>query len=530
MSQNFILELKLDYNKNEKVYLDKVFWHAKNIYNYELNRIENRYKELIKTKRYRGVMSLLGEVQNKIETVDMSLEYLKKNKNSLNKIIDYNTVRQNQKEKYRTLLKAEKYLHKVRCTMIRNLGISEYDIQKDMKRYSGRYITYLSSTVLQKVATTLSKSVGKTIYKYRPKFRYKSIKKFTSIEGKDNKNGISFDLEHLLLKVGLKKNKSKRYKVISVSNKLTNYEKEALKSRVCYCRIVRRDNIRGKSKYYLQLVLKGSIPIKTKNNDYSIKGNIGIDTGLTTMAICSESRSYFVKLAKKSQKLNNKVIEIQSYIDRSKRLTNTNKYNTEGTYKKTKEKWNYSKRCKRAIIKLRDLQRKQKYYRKEEHNLLANEILKLGDVIYVEPINYKGLAKRGHTDNDTTNKRFGKSITNCAPALLLSILKNKAKDLSKTYKEINTKTCKASQYNHIEDKYQKVGLDVRVKEIGKHKVQRDLYSAFLIMNVNEDLRTINKDYCDKTFERFIENQDKEIQRIKINREDYSTNFGLEEFM
>lgn len=81
MPQNFILELKLDYNKNEKVYLDKVFWHAKNIYNYELNRIENRYKELIKTKRYRGVMSLLGEVQNKIETVDMSLEYLKKNKN-----------------------------------------------------------------------------------------------------------------------------------------------------------------------------------------------------------------------------------------------------------------------------------------------------------------------------------------------------------------------------------------------------------------------------------------------------------------
>ncbi len=43
MPQNFIIELKLDYNKNEKVYLDKVFWHAKNIYNYELNRIENRY-------------------------------------------------------------------------------------------------------------------------------------------------------------------------------------------------------------------------------------------------------------------------------------------------------------------------------------------------------------------------------------------------------------------------------------------------------------------------------------------------------
>ena len=133
MSQNFIIELKLDYNKNEKVYLNKVFWHAKNIYNYELNRIENRYKELIKTKKYRGVMSLLDKVQNKLETVDMSLEYLNKNRNSLKRIIDYTTVIQNQKDKYRTLLKAEKYLHKVRCTMVRDLGISEYDIQKDMK-------------------------------------------------------------------------------------------------------------------------------------------------------------------------------------------------------------------------------------------------------------------------------------------------------------------------------------------------------------------------------------------------------------
>ena len=44
------------------------------------------------------------------------------------------------------------------------------------------------------------------------------------------------------------------------------------------------------------------------------------------------------------------------------------------------------------------------------------------------------------------------------------------------------------------------------------------------------MKTINKEYCDKTFERFIENQDKEIQRIKTNREDYSANFGLEEFM
>ena len=41
-----------------------------------------------------------------------------------------------------------------------------------------------------------------------------------------------------------------------------------------------------------------------------------------------------------------------------------------------------------------------------------------------------------------------------------------------------------------------------------------LYSAFLIMNVNEDLESINKELCFETFENFKKLHDIEINRLK----------------
>ncbi|MEA1975724.1 MAG: hypothetical protein U9N10_09315 [Bacillota bacterium] len=42
------------------------------------------------------------------------------------------------------------------------------------------------------------------------------------------------------------------------------------------------------------------------------------------------------------------------------------------------------------------------------------------------------------------------------------------------------------------------------------KIQRDLYSAFLIMNVKPNLKEIDRDLCNKHYEEFLENHNKEI--------------------
>jgi hypothetical protein len=85
-------------------------------------------------------------------------------------------------------------------------------------------------------------------------------------------------------------------------------------------------------------------------------------------------------------------------MDRSRRATNPNKFNEDGTIKKNnRDNWVYSNRYNKIKLKRKELFRKQKELRKQSHEKLANKILTLGNKIYVETMNYKGLQKRSKT-------------------------------------------------------------------------------------------------------------------------------------
>ncbi|MBU3189936.1 hypothetical protein K9O30_13030 [Clostridium bowmanii] len=65
----------------------------------------------------------------------------------------------------------------------------------------------------------------------------------------------------------------------------------------------------------------------------------------------------------------------------------------------------------------------------------------------------------------------------------------------------NTQKVKASQYSYFTGEYNKKELKDRWnKDI---QIQRDCYSAFLIMNVENDLELINRELCNKTYDNFI---------------------------
>jgi len=166
------------------------------------------------------------------------------------------------------------------------------------------------------------------------------------------------------------------------------------------------------------------------------------------------------------------------------------------------------------------LQRKQREIRKQSHNQLTNYILTLGNDIKVETMNYKGLQTRSKETTKNKDgkfnkkKRFGKSLANKAPAMFLTILDNKLKWNGKELKRIDTYKVKASQYNHFEDKFIKKELSERWNDFGEFKIQRDLYSAFLIMNVNDDLKSIDREKCIDKFQNFKLLHDKEIERLK----------------
>ena len=125
-------------------------------------------------------------------------------------------------------------------------------------------------------------------------------------------------------------------------------------------------------------------------------------------------------------------------------------------------------------------------------------------------------------------KRFGKSINDRSPALIISTLERKANQYGGNVFYIDTKAYKASQYDHVKDSYIREArkLVLRFKKIGDHTVQRDLYSAYLIKNTDETLKHPNRQSCLDGFDKFISIHDTYINKMKESNVSMKQCFGF----
>ena len=81
------------------------------------------------------------------------------------------------------------------------------------------------------------------------------------------------------------------------------------------------------------------------------------------------------------------------------------------------------------------------------------------------------------------------------------------------YEESNTSSMKASQYHHDTDEYIKTQLSERFKIIDGHKVQRDLYSAFITGHSDYFHMHPDRDACLADFDSFLEKHDALIHEM-----------------
>ncbi|HGA1022332.1 TPA: hypothetical protein ACIQN7_002669 [Bacillus cereus] len=220
-------------------------------------------------------------------------------------------------------------------------------------------------------------------------------------------------------------------------------------------------------------------------------------------------------------------------MDRSRRSTNQNNFNKDGTVKRgIKLRWTCSKNYQKTKSLLNELYRKKASYIKEKHGALANSILSFGDEVYIETMHFKGLAKRtketkiNQHGKFQSKKRFGKSIGNHAPAMLVEIINQKLKYSQQTIQKVNTITFRASQYNHVSNSYEKKKLHQRWSQIGNHLVQRDLYSAFLLMNSDETLKQTNQERCIETFDTFLILHNQHIEALQQTKKKYPLSMGI----
>ena len=339
LKQRYILTLKLETEQFQEDILNKRFEIGRQLYNSVLNVSIKRYKEMIKTKRWR-------ENQNNIANVYKT----EKDKNEVKKL-------------------SKEYFN-IKKEMLSEFRLSEYSFHKDIKNMQKHFKDNIDSFTSQKIASQVWIAFDKLLYGNGKELHFKSYKKGIRYISKNNTlawNGL----------------------FIKVQNKLNVYEQTCLRDEICYCRITRKFT-RGKYKYLLQLILKGVPPIKTNKQTGEIKndisyGEVGIDIGTQTMAYVSDYDCKLYELAPNVQNIENEKRRIQRYMDRSKRVTNINNFNTDGTIKRgIKLEWRYSNGYIKAKNTLKDMYRKQSDIRKQDHNIMANKIISQCDIAKVD--------------------------------------------------------------------------------------------------------------------------------------------------
>lgn len=389
--------------------------------------------------------------------------------------------------------------------------ISRFELNKFVKTMTQKFKQNIGSQMGQELAERAFATYEKLKYGKANKVHFKRYGDFYSVREKGNITGLRFFKEDNCISwLGVK--------IPIIIKKNDTYAQSCLLDKLLYCRLLKRV-INGKNKYYVQITFEGAPSSQHKVGE---ENEIGLDIGVSTIAIVSDNKVELKILAENIEIDEKEKRKLQRKLDRQRRSNNPNKYNTDGTIDtKNKEKWKKSKSYAKTQLKLANLHRKIAAKRKQSHHILANSILEMGTIVKVEDMNFKGLQKRSKktemsekTGKIKKKKRFGKTLLNRAPALLIEIIDRKLGYVGKNIIKINTFKVKASQLNHSTNEYEKKALSKRWVEISGNKIQRDLYSAFLIKNVKDNLEEVDIEKAESGFKNFVKLHNEEIKRLK----------------
>ncbi|SDN85777.1 hypothetical protein [Bacillus sp. OK048] len=524
---SFIIDVELKGRNRDFLMIESELEVNRVIYNTSLGEYLKREKQMKRTKRYKKLVRITRAIKS----------HLAKNSNK-EKMKYYQNEQKNLSEEFKKLRE--------------EFGLTEYSMHEYIKEVRNHFNGKTNSIIAQKTATRAWNTIKKKLFGKAKKVVFVKRGEMDSFEGKNNNTGwrfkegkvISNDRvfalnvkeKDMYLKEAFHLLNSKhtfQYKNKDGEN-VTDYY------RVKYVRILKRI-VRGIVRYYAQLVCSGYPPVKRDRKTGQVKypfgkGPVGIDIGTSSIAVSGTTRVLLKNLAENLKKVNHVQREIRLYnrkLDRSKRATNPLNFDEAGRVRKGKKRWEFSKNYKKLKAQLKELYRKLALYRKFSHQYEANRMVMLGDTFYIEEMNFKALQKRTKktevsekTGKYKKKKRFGKTISRRSPAAFVSILSKKVIALGGTFIKVKTSSFKASQYDHKADKCKKKELKERWHIFNDGtKVQRDLYSAFLLMN--SDLLGLKSDRisCLNTFEQFLKYHKEEINKIE-NENEVILNSGI----
>ena len=314
------------------------------------------------------------------------------------------------------------------------IGLSKWALESYIKVCGKRYNKLISSQQVQAEAANIWAGVEKCLFSKGKDIHFKKFMDFDTIGGKSNLNGARLDTDTMTVSwLGLK---LKCFLPKKASDR--DYILESLDHKISYCTIKRMMFSNG-WRYYLAVTLDGDAP----HREYKTKtGVMGIDPGVSTMAAVSDTDCILEELAPDADVYEKQIHKLEQHMDISKRISNPDNFNPDGTIKKRKDckPWVFSNSYEAAHRKLKTLYRKKSAYILHSHRNLCNRLLENADSFIVEKMDYTALAKRSSktecrdksTDiiqKDGTvkavnkfkrKKRFGRSISRRSPSRFLS--------------------------------------------------------------------------------------------------------------
>jgi len=437
---SFILELPLKVSrKNEKIILSQLE-SARKLYNASLGEAKRRMNLVRQSKTYQEAKKIPKASVDSLKPKDIKNRKLKKDLFAkAREAYDFNEY------------SLHKYVGELRHNLPNNLDIH----------------------TTQKLASRAFKAVEKILFGTAKKVRFKGFNQLNSVESKSNVAGIRW------------KNNKLEWGKLSLEAIIDEKDEvifHGLSHRIKYSRLYRKV-IKGKNRFYVQLVLQGKPLVKAKNR--LGKGNVCYDLGPSTVAIVGDNgevgedrKIVNARLTQFCSELDPRIREIgnlQRKIDRQRRANNPDNYadgNGQGKIKKGRLTWKKSRYQIKNENKLKELHRALAAHRKSLQGKLANETIRMGNHFFTEKLSKKWL-----------QKNFGKSIGLRAPGMFDSMVERKAESAGGSHTEIPTQPTKLSQ-NCVCGDSKKKKLSDRVQDCGCGVYcQRDLFSAYLALFV-----------------------------------------------
>ena len=302
----------------------------------------------------------------------------------------------------------------------------------------------------------------------RPRFKGKG-RPLHSLQGKSADSGIYWNRNTGCLEWG----------ALRLRAKLPPLRKDpwlerALARRTKFARIVWRQ-VKGRRRWFVQLAQEGLSPQKYRRSKMR-RWALTWDLPLSQSYPIEPRRS--CRWQPEVQQPWAATRRLQRAMDRSRRATNKDCYNADGTFKSGARIAVRSRGYLKLKARLSETERVLQKRRARSHGRLSNCILGLGNRIQTEKLNYTAF-----------QKRFGRSTKVKAVGSLMLKLRRKAERADGEFRELNTQALKLSQYDHCTGTCTKKRLSERWHVLGDGSgvVQRDVYSAFLAAIADQNL-------------------------------------------